>query len=101
MNRDRSEIRKNRWKKIRQRIELMKNKIPRIFPYDESVLEVDGKYANNNYVNNGGRIKTNVRKAHSNYRRPGGFGEDKNWCPHDKRQLDDMDEQESEYKNEE
>lgn len=95
MNRDKLEMRKNRWKKIRQRIELVISKWGRgQHPYP--FLD-EGKYANNNYVNKGGYIKTNVRKAHSNYRRPGGFGEDKNWCPHDQRQIDDMDSQESEY----
>jgi hypothetical protein len=89
MNRDRAELRKNRLKKIKQRIRTLINMWGSGYPLLEP-----GKYENNNYVNMGGYIKTNVRKAHSNYRRPGGFGKDKNWCRHDQRQIDDMDLQE-------
>lgn len=95
MNRDRSELRKNRLKKIKQRIQTIINTWGSgQYPYENPPLLEPGKYENNNYVNMGGYIKTNVRKAHSNYRRPGGFGKDKNWCPHDQRQIDDMDLQE-------
>lgn len=83
MNRNRAEQRKNKWKKIRQRLELLKN-LNQLF--DDPI----GKLTNNNYVNMGGYIKTNVRKAHTNYRRPGGCGENEKWKPHDQRQLDDM-----------
>ena len=90
---NRAERRKNKWKKIKQRLNLMIDLWHGRYPFQKVPLEESGKYANNNYVNNGGRIKTNVRKAHSNYRRPVGFGKDKNWCPHDQRQIDDMNDQ--------
>lgn len=98
MNRTKPELIHNRLKKIKQRVNLLKTlyDLGR-HTYEDVPLLDEGKYTNNNYVNKGGRVKTNVRKAHSNYRRSGGFGEDKNWCPHDRRQLDDMDSQESEY----
>jgi len=95
----RAENIKNKWRKVRQRMRLLKNLWFGSYPYQNRPNEPAGKFTNNNYVNNGGRIKTNVRKAHSNYRRPGGYGKDKNWCPHDQRQIDDMDSQEFEIIN--
>ena len=98
MNRTKPELIHNRLKKIKQRVDLLKNLYGfGQHPYEDAPLLDEGKYTNNNYVNKGGYIKTNVRKAHSNYRRPGGFGADKNWSPHDQRQIDDMNSQENEY----
>ena len=92
--------RKHKWRTARARIALTKA-TDKWYSYRPDLLEelILGKYSNNNYVNKGGFIKTNVRKRHSNYRRAGGFGEDMRYCPHDKRQVEDMNLQMKEYKN--
>ena len=96
MSRDRAEIRKNRIKKIRKRLRLAKDK----FHWDDDDIK-PGYLTNNNYLNETTyNAKTNTRKAHSNYRRPGGFGEDMKWKPHDQRQIDGMDNQIDEIKDE-
>ena len=62
---NRAERRKNKWKKVRERMNLIKS----LFWNIDEYIDSPGKPSNNNYVNNtAGNQKTNTRKAHSTYR---------------------------------
>jgi len=88
---NRAERRKNKWKKVRERMNLIKS----LFYNIDDYIDSPGKLSNNNYVNNtAGNQKTNTRKAHSTYRtKRGGYGKATQWSPHDQRQIDNMKEQ--------
>ena len=91
---DRGKRRKDTFKKIRQRVELLTNLTPSwadeiYLPKHRNML------ANNNEVNAlvgaGVKTKTNTRKASASYRHKGGYGKANKYTPHDQRQLDAMD----------
>ena len=90
---NRSERRRRRTKKIKQRSNLIKA-LNRWLDKDEFYY---GKLANNNEMNavmsRGKSVKTNTRKSHSNYRHKGGYGSSNNYSPRDAKQVEDMDEQ--------
>ena len=90
---DRSERRRRRTKKIKQRSNLMKA-LNRWLDKDEFYY---GKLANNNEMNavmsRGKSVKTNTRMGHSNYRSKGGYGSATNYSPRDAKQVEAMDEQ--------
>ena len=98
----RGERRRRRKRKIKQRADLMLN-IDSCSTWNpapiEELISALGMLANNNYVNGlGNGRKTNVRKKHSRYRHKGGYGKDKQWKPHDERQVEDMDQQIDDYR---
>lgn len=86
---DRSERRRRRTKKIKQRSNLMKA-LNRWLDKDEFYY---GKLANNNEMNavmsRGISKKTNTRKSHSNYRHKGGYGSANSYSPRDAKQIED------------
>ena len=90
---DRSERRRRRTKKIKQRSNLMKA-LNMWLDKDEFYY---GKLSNNNEMNavmsRGKSVKTNTRKSHSNYRHRGGYGPANNYNPRDARQIEDMNDQ--------
>ena len=61
----------------------------------------DGRLNNNTEMNRhfgcGLRTKVNVRKSHSNYRHPIGYGVDKNWPANAKRQIERYNQQLKEF----
>ena len=84
-----------RSKSIKRRKKLLNNIRPSKMKDND---QPDGKFANNHianeYIGAGRNTKTNYRKGKTNIRsRKGQYGVAKNWCPHDQRQLDDMDSQ--------
>lgn len=87
--------RKNTFKKIRERKELLEA----TDNYDD--LKDDGYLKNNNEMNrlmsNGRSEKTNHKKGHSNYRRSGRYGKGREWLPRDYKQIEDMNIQEEEH----
>ena len=98
---NRSERRKQRKRKIKQRINLA-NAINH-FPGDADLITVDsepGYFANNNEMNRWGSKgtakKTKARNGHSSYRHKGAYGKAVDYSPHDLKQVQDMDQQEEE-----
>ena len=91
---DRGKRRKDTFKKIRQRVELLTNFTP---SWCDSVQLPKHLHmlANNNEVNAfvgaGVKTKTNTRKSSASYRHKGGYGKANKYTPHDQRQLDAMD----------
>ena len=64
--------------------------------------EPEGKFRNNSianeYASYGHPPKTNRRKGHANYRsKTGAYGVAMDWKPHDRAQLDAMDDDEEEF----
>jgi hypothetical protein len=101
---DRSERRRRRKRIINKRIKLLNSIIDWSIVHPAIVNTVcSSKFSNNNeinrYVSAGASIKTNTRKGHSNYRRPGYFGPAKRYKTHDKRQIVDMEQQLLDYNN--
>ena len=98
----RAERRRLRSRKIKQRINLIRN------IWDKSginlKLKEDGYFSNNNEVNaymtSGKSKKTRVKNSHSNYRRKGGWGKTVQYKPYDLRQVEEMEDQLKEYNNE-
>lgn len=95
-----AERRRRRNKKIKYRIDLLKNKTPS-WSDDVKMPKFAGMLTNNNEVNalmGGGRkSKTKTRHSCVPYRHHGGYGAAKQYTAHDKRQVDTMDEQVTEY----
>lgn len=86
--------RKNTFKKIRERKELLQA----TDNYDD--LKEDGSLKNNNEMNHlmtaGRSKKTNWKKGHEAGLHKRRYGKPMNWSPRDRRQIEDMDLQEEE-----
>ncbi len=96
----RAERRRLRSRKIKQRINLIRNKRDRSWNGVE--IKEEGYYSNNSELNKtmtgGCSIKTKSKNSHSNYRRPGVFGTKAIlYKPRDQRQVDEMEDQLKEY----
>ena len=89
---NRAERRKNKWKKVRQRLQLLHD-IWHSYRGKRCSEPIIGKYSNNNYVNRGCPKKTNTRKSQASWRHHGGHGEAMKWSARDLRQISDMDQQ--------
>lgn len=104
MNRTWPEQRANRWRKIKQRKNLL-NSIntnwsdPGVSFCEHEDIK-DGYLDNNNEMNkygNGGRAKkTKTKHSHASYRHNGAYGPAIKRTMHDQRQVDSMDQQEQE-----
>ena len=94
---NRQERRKNKWKKIRQRIELVRNKWKNCLKPLDDFLPPDGYFSNideiNKWMGAGRKKKTKTKDGHASYRHNGSYGEAIDYSPHDKRQVDDFEEQ--------
>lgn len=90
--RNRSIIRKHKFRMIEKRKKLLKSKFNYIPKYE-------GLLTNNNEANraNYHKIKTNTRKSCASYRHHGDYGEANKYSPHDRRQIQDMKYQLKEY----
>ena len=104
MNRTWPEQRANRWRKIKQRKNLLNN-INASWPdsgvdFCDYVEIKDGYLDNNNEMNkygHGGRAKkTKTKHGHSSYRCNGAYGPAIKRTAHDQRQVDAMNQQEEE-----
>ena len=91
---NRQERRKNKWKKIRQRIELVRNKCLKPL---EDFLPPDGYFSNideiNKWMGAGRKKKTKTKDGHASYRHKGEYGKTVDYLLHDQRQVDDFEEQ--------
>ena len=101
MNRSKEENRYNRRRIIRKRMDMLIDGTPTWFEHTKlEDLKYAGMLDNNNEMNrllgNSGRRKTNTRMASASYRHKGGYGKAKKYKPRDKRQIEDMNLQESE-----
>ena len=100
---NRSERRRNRAKKIKERIRLLIAHSPTpMFRIQDSYLpKFSGMLANNNEVNHlmgaGKKRKTNGKKECASYRHHGSYGQAKHLTARDKRQKISMDQQENEF----
>lgn len=94
---DRAERRKETFRVIRQRKRKLK-----AYQHNSDDSLCDGKLKNNNEMNafRYTKKKTNWKKRHANWRTNFGYGVGMDWKKHDKQQLDDMDHQEEEWRNE-
>lgn len=95
-------LRKQRWRKIQNRIKVIKQLHP-TWSYVPALNENTpvGKFAKGHYgfLGHGGtNTKTNTRKGHASYRHKGAYGRAVQYKPHDKRQVIDMDQQVNEIK---
>ena len=97
--RTRAERRRLRSRKIKHRKKLVSNAGSKWFT--EAIDPYDGMYATNNIMNKlmtGGQSKkTKAKNMHSNYRRPGFWGKAVQYKPHDKRQVQNYEDQLKEY----
>ena len=102
MNRTKDEQRANRERKIKQRKKLV------AATYKSSALDYsdikDGYFANNNTLNAcmgaGKSKKTKAKHGHASYRHKGAYGKAIDRTAHDQRQIDSMDIDLEELKNE-
>lgn len=93
----RGERRRRRKRKIKQRMKLISN----IHHAENNAdLGEPGYFANNNEANRWGQFgrakKTKTKHGHASYRHKGAYGKAIDYCPHDLRQVEDMNEQENE-----
>lgn len=103
----RGERRRRRKRKIKQRMKLAID--INHFPGDANIgvtpedLGKPGYFANNNEANKWGQFgrakKTKAKHGHASYRHKGDYGKAISYCPHDLRQVEDMNEQENEIKH--
>lgn len=102
MSRGLAENRKNKWKKIRERKKKYQDYFgPQGYIYGEVEEKIpNGVFANNHILNHGGHTKTRTKNAYASYRHKGGYGKAEKWCSHDRRQIEDMEQQMEEVENE-
>lgn len=95
MKLDRSERRRRRKRKIKQRINLA-TAINQFFGIKPDLGE-PGYFSNNNEMNKWGsagrRKKTKIKNGHASYRHKGDYGKAIEYSPHDLRQVQDMEQQ--------